>query len=301
MAIRQQNQKVKNKKTGGSNIEKIQEILCPTNDYIFHRIFGHVGNEEITQGLISAIIDKEIKTINIEETPITEHNIKDDKVGVLDIKARLNNDIICDVEMQVAKNSNIEKRIMFYWSKLYSAEIHKGEDYDVLHKTIVILIANFELDKLKEIGKFHTKWQIREEEFRKVVLTDTLEVHIIELPKLIKQLENNKGDKKDKLVLWLMFLLNQENVGDEDMKENEDIKKALEELEKIKENEQDRRLAELRMKHILDQNSIRKSGFREGLEQAKKEIAKNLKDLNMQIEQIIQVTGLTEEEIKNIK
>ena len=272
-----------------------------------------MGNEKITQGLISAIIDKEIKTINIEETPITEHNIKDDKVGVLDIKARLNNDIICDVEMQVAKNSNIEKRIMFYWSKLYSAEIHKGEDYDVLHKTIVILIANFELDKLKEIGKFHTKWQIREEEFRKVVLTDTLEVHIIELPKLIKQLENNKGNKKDKLVLWLMFLLNPENVGDEDMKENEDIKKALEELEKIKENEQDRRLAELRMKHILDQNSIRKSGFREGLkeglqkgleqgrEQSKKEIAQNLLSLKMPIEQIIQITGLTKEEINNIK
>lgn len=88
--------------------------------------------------------------------------------------------------MQVAKKDNIEKRIMFYWSKWYSAEIHKGEDYDVLHKTIVILIANFELDKLKEIEKFHTKWQIREEEFRKIVLTDTLEVRIIELPKLKK-------------------------------------------------------------------------------------------------------------------
>ena len=278
--------------------------MSPTNDYIFHRIFGHVGNEEITKGLIGTIINQEIKNIKIDETPITEQNIRDDKIGILDIKARLDDDILCDVEMQVAKKDSIEKRIMFYWSKLYSAEIHKGKDFDVLHKTIVILIANFELDNLKEIPKFHTKWQIREEEYRKMVLTDTLEIHIIELPKLIKQLKQNKGIKKDKIVLWLMFILNPENVGDEDMNENEDLKLAKEELERIKQDEKDQRLAELRMKYILDQNSIRSSGFREGKREGKKEeklnIAKNLLTLKMPIEQIIQVTGLTEEEIKNI-
>ena len=285
--------------------------MSPTNDYIFHRIFGHVGNEEITKGLIGTIINQDIKNIKIDETPITEQNIRDDKIGILDIKARLDDDILCDVEMQVAKKDSIEKRIMFYWSKLYSAEIHKGEDFDVLHKTIVILIANFELDKLKEIPKFHTKWQIREEEYGKIVLTDTLEIHIIELPKLIQQLKVNKGIKKDKIVLWLLFILNPENVGDEYMNENEDLKLAKEELERIKQDEKDQRLAELRMKYILDQNSIRKYGFKEGLkkglEKSEKKIkeekliiAKKLLELKMPIKQIIQVTELTEDEIKNI-
>ena len=218
--------------------------------------------------------------------------------------------------MQVAKNDNIEKRIMFYWSKLYSQEIHRGEDYDVLQKTIVILIANFELDNLKEIPKFHTKWQIREEEYRKVILTSTLEIHIMELPKLKRQLEKNKGKKKTKIALWSMFLLNPENIGDEDMKENEDIRKAKEELEKIKQNEKDLRLAELRMKYILDQNWFRNSGFREGKKEGMKEgikegikegekrkqleIARKLLSLKMSIDPIIEITGLTEEEIKSI-
>ena len=279
--------------------------MTPTNDYVFHRIFGRKKNEEITKGLIGAIIKQEIKTISIDENPITEKNIKDDKVGVLDIKARLNNNIVCDVEMQVAKQDNIEKRIMFYWSKVYTAEIQEGEDYGVLKRTIVILIANFKLDQLKEISKFHTKWQIREEEYRKIILTDTLEFHILELPKLKKQLKENKLDKKDKIAIWSTFLLNPENVGDEIMEENEDIKLAKEELEKIKKDKQEQRLAELRMKHILDQNSIRNSGIREGLERGikkgKKEIAQKLLNLKMPIEQIIEITGLTEEEIKNIK
>ena len=279
--------------------------MLPTNDYVFHRIFGYVGNEDITKGLIGTIIDQGISNITIDETEITEQNIRDEKIGVLDIKARLNNNIVCDVEMQVAKNDNIEKRIMFYWSKIYSQEIHKGEDYDILQRTIVILIANFELDNLKEIPKFHTKWQIREDEYRKIILTNTLEIHILELPKLKRQIEKNKGKKKTKIDLWSMFLLNPENIGDEDMKENEDIKKAKEELEKIKQNEKDLRLAELRMKYILDQNWFRNSGFREGkkegIKEGKKEIAQKLLSLKMPIEQIIEVTGLTEEEIKNIK
>ena len=140
-------------------------------------------------------------------------------------------------------------------------------------------------------------------------MIDTLEVHIIELPKLIKQLDKNKGDKKDKLTLWSMFILNPENVGNEYMDENEDLKLAKEELEKLKQDEHARYMAELRMKHIRDSNAIEARGLRlgreQGIEQGKKEkqfeIAKKLLDLKMPIEQIIEVTGLTEEEIKNIK
>jgi len=126
---------------------------------------------------------------------------------------------------------------------------------------------------------------------------------------LKKQLKENKLDKKDKIALWSIFLLNPENVGDEIMDENEDIKLAKEELEKIKKDKQEQRLAELRMKHILDQNSIRNSGIREGMEkglkQGKKaekiEIAQKLLNLKMPIEQIIEIIGLKEDKIKNIK
>ena len=65
-------------------------------------------------------------------------------------------------------------------------------------------------------------------------LDDTLEIHIIELPKLIKQLKQNEGIKKDKAALWSLFILNPENVGDEYMDENEDLKPAKEELDKLK-------------------------------------------------------------------
>ena len=66
--------------------------------------------------------------------------------------------------MQVVKYSNISKRILYYWSKLFSSQIIEGNNYNSLNKSIVILIADFELDITKDIPKIQTKWNIREEE-----------------------------------------------------------------------------------------------------------------------------------------
>ena len=138
--------------------------MLPTNDYVFQRLFGHVGNEKITAELIGSIINQEIKTIKINENPITEKDLKEDKVGILDLKVRLNDEIVCDVEMQVVQQDDIDKRLMFYWGKMYTSEIRESQRYAVLPRTIVILIANFKLDRLKEIPKYHTEWKIREKE-----------------------------------------------------------------------------------------------------------------------------------------
>lgn len=261
--------------------------MVPTNDYVFKRIFGHIGNEEITRGLISSIIKEKINTIKINENPITEKDMIYDKVGILDLRVRLNDKIICNIEMQVVQQEDIEKRIMFYWGKTYTGEIKKGDKYGVLPKTIVILIANFKLEKLKEIERFHTKWQIREEKDRRNILTDTLEIHIIELPKLIKRLSEEKGDKigkedtnsmsivkpenigdenmderDKKLVLWMVFFWNPDALTEKELKENEDIRLAKEELERLKQDEHERYLAELREKYVRDIQSIQDYGIR---------------------------------------
>ena len=113
----------------------------------------------------------------------------DDKIGILDIKAKIDNNINCDIEMQVINKRNIEKRLLFYWSKMYDTSVKEGQDYTGLEKSIVILIADYELQGLNEIKKYITKWNIREEEYQKIVLTEVMEIYIIELPKFKKYKE----------------------------------------------------------------------------------------------------------------
>ena len=231
--------------------------------------------------------------------------MQDDKVGILDIKARINGKDLCNIEMQVANKKDIEKRMMYYWGRLYTGEIKEGKMYKDLKKTIVILIADFELDKLKDIPEFHTKWNIREEKYSKVILTDVFEFHIIELEKIIKMLTNNKKTEKNKMMLWSMFLLNPEKIGEKIMEENKDIKQAKEVLDKIKQDEREKELARLRMKYIMDQQAIEDYGYDHGLEDGMKKekikIAKKLLEINLSIPQIEEVTGLSKEEIEKLK
>ena len=79
----------------------------------------------------------------------------------MDIKAKINSAINCDIEMQVVDKNDIERRLLFYWSRLFSKSIKAGKDYSKLEKTIAILITDYELESLKQIPKYQTKWQIR--------------------------------------------------------------------------------------------------------------------------------------------
>lgn len=203
--------------------------------------------------------------------------------------------------MQVVDRKNIEKRILFYWSKMYSKSISVGDDYEKLEKSIAILITDYELEGLKEIKKYITKWNIREEEYQKIILTDVMEIYIIELPKF----ERYKEKADNRLNSWVKFIESPEVV---DMEENKEVSKAKKVLEEISQDERERYLAELRQKYIMDQKAIEGAGFDKGLkvgiQQGEEKqtivIAKKLKEQNIDINIISKTTGLTEDEIKKL-
>ncbi len=87
--------------------------------------------------------------------------------------------------------------------------------------------------------------------------------------------------------------------------EDENINKAKKVLETISQDERERRLTELREKYRMDQHAIMLAGYDKGLkagiEQNKKDILKKLVKTNLSIEQIIEITGFTAEEIEKLK
>jgi len=63
------------------------------------------------------------------------------------------------------------------------------------------LIADYKITNLKHISKYHTIWNLREKEFTDIVLTNDIEMHILEIPKI-----NDNEMLKDELVQWLRFI-----------------------------------------------------------------------------------------------
>ena len=84
-------------------------------------------------------------------------------------------------------------------------------------------------------------------------------------------------------------------------KKDKNLKEAVEKLEVISGDEKMRRIAELRLKYILDRNADIRTGIEQGKQLEKLEIIKNLIELKMPIEQIAKATGLSKEEIEKLK
>ena len=187
-------------------------------------------------------------------------------------------------------------RFLEYWAKLYDS-LNKGDDYKNLTKTVVILFIDYEDNLIDNIPKINTSWHIREDTYTDIILTDFFEFRIISLRKL-ENLANNRDLRdlgKKILISWLKFLRNPNCLEVSDM-ENEEIKDAKKEFEKIQADEQERELARLREKYVLEMNDAENRGIRK----ESKRVATKLKQLNIPLETIIEATGLTKEEIEKL-
>ena len=109
-------------------------------------------------------------------------------------------------------------------------------------------------------------------------------------------------EPNNELAQWMIFLddPNKKEVS-KIMEENKEIEKAMNELEEMSEDEELRRLAELKEKAIKDEKSAKYRWTEEGKKQEKLEIAKKLLELNIPIQNIIKATGLLEEQILKLK
>ena len=181
----------------------------------------------------------------------------------------------------------------------------------MLNRTISIVIVDHEIEALKGIEELGVKWQIRDDKTGKRVLTDRLEIIIIELPKAQRIYGK---DTKNKIVQWMMFF---DNPNKKEviriMAENKNIRKAIEELEQVSGDEKIQRIAELREKAIRDEKAAMayakehgykegyEEGYEEGIEQKRIEIVKKMIKKNMDLEDIQEIVGLKKEEIAKIK
>ena len=272
-------------------------LLKPKYDIVFQALFQE-NKENITESLISDILGEKIEIIDIKADDTLIRKYPTDKTGRLDLKTRFKNGTICQIEMQMSDEHNTVQRMLWYWSKTYVEQIKRGDLYKDLKKTIGIIITNYEIKELDGIEDLSTKWQIIETKSGERLLTDDLELRIIEIPKAKRILEK---EEHNRIAQWLTFIddPNTERV-EKIMRENEEVKKAKNVLHIMSEDEELQRLAELKEKWDLDERSARQSALDEGEEKAKKEIAKKMKEEKITIEQICRITGLSKEEIDKL-
>ncbi len=286
-------------------MDKKKELLKPKNDIVFQSLFTQ-KNEEITKNFISALMEEKITKIEINTQKELYREKPEDKLGILDLEAEINDKEKVDIEVQLIDRKNLVERMLFYFSKLYASTIDKGEDYISAKKVVIISIIDYDLDLTKEIKEMETIWNIIERKNKNLMLTDKLELHIIELRKAREEYEKNKSNKKAQ---WMMFINNPNEMEvQEIMKENKEIEEAVVIIKEMTEDEKLERLAFLRQKAIMDEKAIYAAGLDKGeikgretgIKENQIEVAKKMKEKNIDINIIEEITKLTKEEIEKL-
>lgn len=294
------------------NPEEKKKRLELTNDYVFKKIFAKPENNIELKELLEAILNIKINKVEVKNPEISK-NYQDEKLGILDIRAHINDDTIVDIEMQVANVYTIINRNISYSSRIITEQLQVGDSYKFLKKIISINILGENLLKRNSYHSIaHLKFEKTEKEkyvdmgFKEEQeeLTDKIEVHYIELKKFLKK---NPGIS-NKLEQWLWLILGEEEKVKMASKENKKIEKVVKDLDEMSADENERLEAYKRKLAVWDYNvSIAEAtergkleGVEEGKEEEKLEIAKKLKQKGMDTKAIMEVTGLTKEKIEKL-
>ena len=235
------------------------KIISLKYDFSFKHLFL---NEVVRRHFISDALGiplEEIRSARLANTFLWKRYRKQ-KQGILDVVVELNNDSKVNIELQIEMLSYWDKRSLFYLSKLFTEGLLSGQKYNKLKRCICISILGFNLDESPE---YHRVYRLRDEagdEF-----SDMLEIHVIELNKVLKGI-----DRMDGWIRLFNVKTEEELAMLETGTENLGILEEIKEVRIMSLRKYLRLLHEARLKEIRDRDAredyVRREGRSEGEE-----------------------------------
>ena len=300
------------------------EKLVMKDDILFKAFFSR--KEKYLKSFLNSILGKDIKIKKVVHDARLEQLAKENKYGILDLEVELESGEIINIEMQIKDHKNIEPRTTFYASKKIVEQLEPRQNYNELKRVIVIALLDYILIDLPEYLTETVRVVRGHEDYE---LNNQVKYYYIELEKF----RNQNPDMSNALNQWLAFIdMERRDLLEMAMKENKEIKKAVEDYEVLTGDEEVKRIAEIRLMSKLEENaaiaSARAKGTEEGLKQGKEEglkqgkeeglkqgkeeglkqgkeeeskkITLRLAKMNLTEEQIQEATGLSINEIRKI-
>ena len=268
-------------------------------DAVFKEVFLNEKNEEILKKLLEQSLHLKIHTI---ETAMMERNQGNVHVRrkVLDAVLYTDQGVI-GIEMNARYKRYLRARNTAFAFDLYTHYTYRGKEYD---DEMQIIQINYTYG----LGKKYDEVEVYELQNKKgEQLLKNFRIIEWNMDKIMKFWYDKDEENIEKYKYLIMLDLEQEELH-ELSKRDEEVKKYMEEVERIN---QDPKFREYMTKEE-DERKIRNTelrearehGIKEGIEYGEKnrncEIAKNLVSLDIPIDKIIEATGLSEEEINKL-
>jgi len=277
-------------------------------DWAMKRLLRNKANFGILEGFLSELLKEDIKIENIIESESNKLN-KYQKFNKVDLLVKNTNGELIIIEVQNNREHDYLLRILFGTSILLVNNMDEGMNYSEVKKIISVNIVYFELGQGQDYIYHGTT------NFTGINKKDTLKLS--QDQQLLYKTENvskvypeyyvirvNQFDDiaKNTIDEWIYFLKN------EDIKKGfkaKGIQQANEKLNILKLSESDRKEYERFIEQIRYEESLIVSNYQvgeiKGEKKGKTEVAKNAIKAGIPIEIIVKITGLSIDEIENLK
>jgi predicted transposase/invertase (TIGR01784 family) len=176
--------------------------ISPTVDFAFKLMLGSPEHSAVTIHFLNAVLGGAPKIQRVDFlNPFQGKKYDEDKLSILDIMAIDEHHRRLNIEMQSSATTELAQRLTYYNARSYVGQLTEGALYTALRTSISICVLGNPL--FPRVPELHLDFRLREKSG--LILTDDLQIHLLQLTNLKTTRENLA--RATPQVRWAFFLL----------------------------------------------------------------------------------------------
>jgi predicted transposase/invertase (TIGR01784 family) len=231
----------------------MKHSIDPRIDCVFKSLLGNESNRNLLVHFINATLASElVAPITRVEilNPYNEKEHLDDKLSIVDVKAKDEHGRVYQIEIQLLFFSNLPARMLYTWADVYSQQLQSGDKYHELNPTYSIWLLGE--NAIKHDDQYIHRYKFRDE--AGIPLIEHGGIWLFELEKFNAQVIDNEQAR------WLRFFKEGKQLNDEnnlpDWMNTQEMKQAMNTLCQFSEKERHYFAYQARQDFLRQQGTI---------------------------------------------
>jgi len=285
-----------------SDKAKPKEPIPAYRDTFVHFLFGTPGNEPILLHFLNAVLESagQMLAQSVEmRNPFNPQTFVTEKYTVLDMKATDERGDIFVVEFQTSERKTFADRMTYYGCRAFGGQMYQGAAYSTLRAVIAIAVTTFEM--FRQLPSVHNVFRLTAKANPEVVFTNLLQLHVLEAAE-------EKIDRVSQLPLalgaWINFFYYSHLKSEVEMtallQGHPIVQQAYGKYQQFNQDERLRSLDEAHQRFLHDHATDVEEAHEKGVDKGIIKVAINMKRRGDNIDDIVEVTGLSSAEIDRL-
>ncbi|MDS4013319.1 MAG: Rpn family recombination-promoting nuclease/putative transposase [Candidatus Accumulibacter sp.] len=232
----------------------MRHSIDPKIDCVFKALLGADSNRRLLIHFLNAVLGAAlpgpIRQVSILN-PYNEREFLDDKLSIVDVKARDDAGQIYQVEIQLLSYAQLPARILYAWADLYSAQLGSGQDYAALRPTYAIWLLAENL--LHDDPAYAHSYRLRDENGR--ILLEHGGIWLLELNKFVAERVETEQQR------WLKFFTEGQRLDQTQLPtwmQTDEMRQAMDTLNTFSEKERAYHAYQARQNYLREQRCIQR-------------------------------------------